>query len=81
MVSGQRAYGVKSRFCALSLLAAIEQPGEEEEQGEHKGELGVGAGPQVQPEDSVDEPGSAADEPDPGGAAAGAAVFRGRIGH
>ena len=50
---------------ALSLLPAVEEASDEEEQGEHEGQAGVRDGAQVQPEDAVDKPGRTSDEPYP----------------
>jgi hypothetical protein len=49
------------------LLAAVEEAGCEEEQGEHERELGVGLRVEVQLDESVTEPYDTSYEPDPGG--------------
>jgi hypothetical protein len=64
---GFAAHRLRGVFVFLSLLAAIEEAGEEEEHGEHQGELGVSAGVQMKLYDSIDCPGGASYEPDPGG--------------
>jgi len=57
------------------LLTTVEETGDEEEHGEHEGELGVGARPVVELDGSIDEPHGTSDEPDPGGFAHRLSVF------
>jgi hypothetical protein len=50
-----------------SLLAAVEEAGGEEEDGQHERELGVRVGTCVELHNSIDDPGGTSYEPDPGG--------------
>jgi hypothetical protein len=50
----------------LLFLVAVEEASGEEEQGDHKGELGVGERVDVDLHDSVHDPDRTSDKPDPG---------------
>jgi len=53
------------RATLLLLLAAVEEAGDEKEQGEHEVQFRVGAGVEVELDDSVSEPYGKSDEPNP----------------
>ena len=48
-------------------LLAVEEAGDEEEHGEHEGELSMRAGVEVELDDSIPEPYGTSEKPDPGG--------------
>ena len=60
-----KAWRACSGAALLSLLPAVEKSGNQEQQREHEGQLCVGHGAQMQPEDSIHKPRRAPDEPYP----------------
>ena len=50
----------------FSGLSAVEEAGGEEDDGDHDGEAGVEPVVEMDADESVDEPGSEAEKPDPG---------------
>jgi len=50
-------------------LATVEEAGDEEEHGQHEGQLGMRTGAEVELDDSICGPDDTSDEPDPRGSA------------